>query len=162
VILETRALVMDLFKRFPHLKDECDHFMERVMECLAFEKAAQDQLSLMCAELVDDVLQMSSPDFSDASYLSRLDPETKRQQYLDTVVAGANQMHKFGTELHGMLRQLSLYRDGYLHYEFAGLVGHDMLMERLMVPVLSTRIPIDYLTDDDLWVRSASRRNRRR
>jgi hypothetical protein len=71
-------------------------------------------------------------------------------------------MYEFGDELLEQLRALRLYRGGYLHYEFGELVGHDMLMHRLMVPKLSTNVPIDYLTDEDLWERSQVHRRGRR
>jgi hypothetical protein len=162
VILETRMLLGPLFRRLPHLKEDTDEFIGRVLDCLAFEKEAQDQLSLMCAELVDDLMHMPLPKTGPHVRLGRFDPEEERQERIDTVTRHSNEMYKFGEDLLEQLRALRLYRGGYLHYQFVELVGNDMLMHRLMVPKLTTKIPIDYLTDEDLWERSQVHRRGRR
>jgi hypothetical protein len=162
VILETRALLGPLFRRLPHLREDTDEFIGRVLDCLAFEKEARDQLSLMCAELVDDLLHMPLPESGPRLRLGQFDPEQERQERIDAVSRHSNAMYEFGDELLEQLRALRLYRGGYLHYEFGELVGHDMLMHRLMVPKLTTKVPIDYLTDEDLWERSQVHRRGRR
>jgi hypothetical protein len=152
-----------MFKRFPDLKEEPEEFADRVMQCLAYERRAEDELLSMCSEVAADCVMMMDS-IEEYRSIPQLAPTmvTNLRNHSAHATEIANLMYRLGSELHALLRELRLYRDGYLHYQFAGWVGHDMLLSRLLVPVLSTRVPIDYLTDDDLWVLSASRRNRRR
>jgi hypothetical protein len=150
VILETQPLLHDLFTRYPDLEENYEDFIGRIIDCLAYETRAPDRLADMCTQMVQDALRFI-PQQDDAAGLSRADEDLEGRRRIDAVIRMSNEMYRVGMRLHELIVRLGLYRDGYLHYEFSDLVGHAVILQRLMVPLLVLRGPVDYLTDEELW-----------
>jgi hypothetical protein len=159
VILETRPLLDDLFTRYPYLQENYEDFIGRIVDCLAYESRAPDRLEDMCTQMVQDALQFV-PHEEDVVYASQTEEDNEYRRRINAVMRTANEMYRVGMQLYALIRQLGLYRDGYLHYQFADLVGHAIVLQRLMAPLLVLRGPVDYLTDDELWAWSDTIRRR--
>ncbi|MBB5451063.1 hypothetical protein HDG36_002603 [Paraburkholderia sp. Kb1A] len=160
MILETRPLLDDLFTRYPDLEENHEEFIGRIVDCLAYENRAPERLEDMCSQMVQDALQFV-PRENDGACVSQTDEDDEHRRRINAVMRTANEMYRVGMQLHALIRQLGLYRDGYLHYQFADLVGHAIILQRLMAPLLVLRGPVDYLTDDELWAWSDTIRRRR-
>ncbi|WP_233875050.1 hypothetical protein [Paraburkholderia adhaesiva] len=163
VILETRPLLDDLFTRYPDLQENYDEFIGRIIDCFAYEASARDRLSGMCAQMVRDALQFIPRDVeAGATTALNCDKDAECRARIEAVTRRANEMYRVGMRLYELVCALGLYRDGYLHYQFADLLGHAVILQRLMAPLLVLRGPVDYLTDEELWAWSDTIRRRHR
>ncbi|WP_144106667.1 hypothetical protein [Paraburkholderia sp. BCC1886] len=164
IILETRGLMAELYAQIPEMAAEDDHsLIDRAMECLAYEKRAEDQLTSLCYELLSDVMALPG-ESREIPYLALpgFDLESRHRQAVERATAGANQIYRFGNEVLALCRNLGLYRNGYLHYHLTDWIGRDMVLTRTLVPVIHLNRPMETATDDDLYVLTPLRKVRRR
>lgn len=126
LVVSTREVIKPLLDIFRKYDMDEDVLLQAILEAIAKERDAKNELALLCATPVGQWLH--DPD----GYLLG-----ETQLYTNEAARLANALYKVGEHLIRQCQRHRLYNRGFLPYQYHRRWGGDLLLTKLMLPELN-------------------------